>query len=196
MKESLVCTAINLAGSSHRKPCCSACRRESFLLLSIATRPNCCKINPGINRVSEAAFTSDFILLSVRGSQPVVHKPLPGAVFQRCCSCGSCNWIPIRLPAQREKHEVLRQLGEAAHPCKRRPGKSKVWISLGVGLSSVLHPNTDLRVKRLPLLILHSCCHCSQSLSGMTKSSKRKKLWSGLLLTADTKRKQQGREEN
>lgn len=81
-RESLVCRAISLASSSHRKPCRSAYRREYFLLLSIATRPNSCKTNPGINRVSEVDFTSDCIFLICQelsncGTQTI----------SKCCAC-------------------------------------------------------------------------------------------------------------
>lgn len=152
-----------------------------FLLLSIATRPNSCKINPGINRVSEAAFTSDCVVLCVRGSQTVIYKP-----FQVLCLCDVAavvaaiesqfiqQWIFTKWKAWSAQAAWwgCTSLQEASWK-----EQSVLWIRAGLGLSSKLCPNTDYRMKRFPLLILCSCCYCWQwylSLPGMTKSSKRK----------------------
>lgn len=61
------------------------------LFYSIATRPNSCKTNLGINTVSEVVFTSDFILLCVKGSPAMVYKPFQSAVPVLCCSYSSWN---------------------------------------------------------------------------------------------------------
>lgn len=61
------------------------------LFYSIATRPNSCKINLEINTVSEIVFTSDFILLCVKGSHSMVYKSFQSAVPVLCCSYSSWN---------------------------------------------------------------------------------------------------------
>lgn len=178
MKESLGCISINLADSSHRKPCCTACRREPFLWLSIATRPNSCRTNPGINRVSEVAFTSDCILLCVRGSQTVLYKPLPSAVPAWCCSCGS--WIESQFIKQ---HQVksMKCSGSLVRlhiPARGVLEGARCAVNQGWGRSQLhVMPKHRPEDEKFPLLILCSCCHCWQwylSLPGVTKSSKRK----------------------
>lgn len=141
--EGLVCTAIN------------------FLLLSIATRPNSCKINPGINTVSEVASTSDFVLPCVRSSPTMVYKPFQSVLPALRCSCGSWKWIPIHWTAQSEKLYVLRQLDDAEHPCKRCPSKSKMYCESGWGASSVLRQSTELRMKQFKQSFLSSAHLCS-----------------------------------